>query len=196
MGTGLVFSALLGMASVFGLPCGAAQTQSSTAPPYSAKVGRVPLSQQVRHTFHVSNDTTVRPPPKRTRVVVSQLAAIGGHEPAPETNVNGELVYPTVLLGVLTNSVIQPACELPGLQLPGPAATAPCPHTGLTYQQVLVWVVEYRGVYPRASGGPTPRPDESTTSTIPVTTTTLIPLHSGTFTYVSATTGGYLYGEG
>jgi hypothetical protein len=195
IGTGLAGGVTIAVLLVLNVASGA--TTARHALTYSATVGSVPMSQRVRHTFHVSNDTTVRPP-KSARVRVSQLAALGGHQPAPELNVNGKTVYPTVLLGILTNSVIQPACDLPGLTIPGPSGvpgTTPCPHPGLTYQHDLVWVIEYRGVYPRSSGGPALPPGVTTTSTVPLKTTTVIPVHSGTFTYVSAITGKILYSE-
>jgi hypothetical protein len=104
-----------------------------------------------------------------------------------------------VLFGLLTNSAMQPVCDIPGLSTPGGPSTTPTTacHKGLFYQGTPVWVVIQHGACTPATGGPVLPPSGLGTTTIrpTTTTTTFDPAQCVLYTFVSATTGSALYGE-
>jgi hypothetical protein len=180
---------------------GAAAPRHSAAPNYSLKTGRVPSSERVQKILHISNDTTVYPAPKNATAKTSQRAALYAIDDFSPVRVDGRTFYPSVLFGLVTNSVMQYACNLKGASSPIPPSETPstvCPK-GLFYQRTPMWVVIQKGACtPIIGGGATiggPTRD-GTTTTIPVTTTTFDPAKCVLYTFVSATTGKYLYGEG
>jgi hypothetical protein len=199
-GTTLMASSLA-MVSIllFSTQIGASVSHLQTKPPhYSTKIGRLPTSERLQHTLRISNDTTVVPPPKNAKVSVSQRAAIkASGDPASLPAINGQTVYPTASFGILSNSVIQPACGIPGLlpPIPASATSSTVCHPGPIYQHVPVWVVEIRGVATTEGSGGGAFAAGATTTTSSVTTTTLNPNKFVSYTFVNAKTGKYLYGE-
>jgi hypothetical protein len=174
---------------------GARVAHQSAAPNYSSKTGRVPSSERLHTTLHVSNDTTVDPAPKNTAARTSQRAALFAIGDFSPLRVDGRTFYPSVLFGLLTNSVAQPACDFPGLTIPTLPSTTPTTacHKGLFYQRVAVWAVIQHGACTPTTG-PTPLPGDTTT-TLSTTTTTFNPALCVLYSFVSAKTGKYLYGE-
>jgi hypothetical protein len=170
----------------------------SAAPTYSPKTGRVPSSERVRTTLHISNDTTVVPAPKKTVVRVSQRAALFAINHSSPFHVDGRTFYPSVLFGLVTNSVMQSACNIPGLLAPAQPSTTPTTacHKGLFYQGTPMWVVIQHGFCTQPIGGGASPLGATTTTTQPTTTTTTInPARCVLYTFVSAKTGKYLYAE-
>jgi hypothetical protein len=203
---GLVFAALIAEGLTGTAGAGAATT-------YSTKTGRVPNSERVRTTLHISNDTTVVPAPKKTVVRISQRAALLAASDSRPVHADGRTFYPSVLFGLVTNSVMQSVCNIPGLSIPGPGLTTPtnasttpttaC-HKGLFYQGTPVWVITQHGACIGPTGGgvaapgatTTTAPGGTTTTAQPTTTTTIDPARCVLYTFVSAKTGKYLYAEG
>jgi hypothetical protein len=74
--------------------------------PYSTKVGQIPKSQRVQHTFKATSDVTVFPAPASSNPSVSQLAAVDAAGGPTEIGVAGESVHPTALFGLISDSVI------------------------------------------------------------------------------------------
>jgi hypothetical protein len=176
---------------------GARITRHSAVPTYSDKTGRVPSSERVHTTLHVSNDTTVFPAPKNAVARTSQRAALFAIGDFSPLHIAGRTFYPSVLFGLVTNSVMQYACNIPGLTIPTPPTTTPttaCPK-GLFYQRDPMWVVIQHGACIPSSGGPPIPPGVTTTTTQPTTTTTFDVARCVLYTFVSATTGKYLYAE-
>jgi hypothetical protein len=147
-------------------------------------------------TLHIANDTTVVPAPKNAVARTSQRAALIAARDSSPLPVDGRTFYPSVLFGLLTNSVMQPACDFPGLTIPTAPSTTPTTacHKGLFYQRDPAWVVTQHGDCIPVMG-PGPLPPGDTTTTHPTTTTTINPARCVVYTFVSATTGKYLYGE-
>jgi hypothetical protein len=169
-------------------------------PSYSAKTGRVPSSERVHTTLHISNDSTVVPASKNATARTSQRAALFAIGDFGPLHVAGRTFYPSVLFGLLTNIVMQSACNIPGLTIPSFSTTTPTTacRKGLFYQRTPVWVVIQRGECTSAIGGSGPviPSGVTTTTTQPTTMTTVDPARCVVYTFVSATTGKYLYGEG
>jgi hypothetical protein len=174
---------------------GASVKHHSRVPTYSAKTGRVPNSERLHTTVRISNDSTIVPAPKKDTPKTSQLAALVAIRDFSPLRVDGRTFYPSVLFGLLTNSVMQPACGIPDLTIPTAPSSTPTTacHPGLFYQRDPVWLVTQHGLCTPIIGGPPPPGD--TTTTQPTTTTTINPAQCVLYTFVSATTGQYLYAE-
>lgn len=178
---------------------GARVTHGGAVPAYSAKVGRVPSSERVKSTLRISNDTTVVPAPKNAVARTSQRAALFAIGDLSPVHVDGRSFFPSVLFGLVTNSAMQPTCDLPGLAVPGPSPNTPTTecHKGLFYQRTPMWVVIQHGACTASNGGPA-LPSGSTPTAPPTTTTTTTtfdPAKCVLYTFVSAMTGKYLYAE-
>ncbi|HEY1831083.1 MAG TPA: hypothetical protein VGG38_12660 [Acidimicrobiales bacterium] len=155
----------------------------------------MPSSERLHTTVRISNDSTIVPAPRKDTPKTSQLAALVAIRDFSPLRVDGRTFYPSVLFGLLTNSVMQPACGVPGLVIPTAPSSTPTTacHPGLFYQRDPVWLVIQHGFCTPSTGGPPPPGD--TTTTQPTTTTTINPAQCVLYTFVSATTGQYLYAE-
>jgi hypothetical protein len=166
-------------------------THHSAVPTYSAKPGRVPSSERLHTTLHIGYNTTVVPAPKNAVTRTSQQAALFAIGDLSPLRVDGRTFYPSVLFGLVTNSVMGMVCGTAGAT-PTPPSSTPTTacRQGLFYQRTPAWVVIQHGACTQPNGE-VPHPQNAITTT----TTTLDPARCVLYTFVSATTGKYLYGE-
>ena len=130
-------------------------THDSAVPTYSAKTGRLPNSERMQTRMRLTYDTTVVPAPKKTEVTVSQRAALFAISHSGPFHADGRTFYPSVLFGLVTNSVMQSACNIPGLLPPAQPSAAPTTacRKGLFYQGTPMWVVIQHGFCTAPTGG-------------------------------------------
>ena len=197
MRTLLALSLIVMAVAVLSNAAGASGKHRSAVPTYSAKTGRLPNSERVQTRMRLTYDTTVVPAPKKTEVTVSQRAALFAISHSGPFHAAGRTFYPSVLFGLVTNSVMQSACNIPGLLPPAQPSTTPTTacRKGLFYQGTPMWVVIQHGFCTAPTGGGAVPLGAATTTTQPTTTSTINPARCALFTFVSAKTGKYLYAE-
>jgi hypothetical protein len=191
----VMVGAVVVIIGVEGGPSGAAVEHLQTKPlHYSHAIGRIPRSERVRRTLQILSRTTVRTPGRDATVRISQSAALeAAPGPIGQQAVNGKTVYPTVLFGIMTDSVMRHICTLPpGLASPPTTTSSTACNPGLIYRNVPVWVIGYKGVTAPVIGG---AGAPGVTTTQPVTTTTINPNNVAMWTFVDARNGAYLFGE-